>query len=72
MKTHCFVLNPFLTVGEDWTVTGRRNTSEKKRKLSSFSSLIREECYLDIVLLLKEKKSLNLLFNTGITVLEIT
>lgn len=36
-------LNPFLTVGEDWTVTGRRDTSEKEKwELSSFSSLMQE------------------------------
>lgn len=35
-------LNPFLTV-EDWTVTGRRNISEKEKwELSRFSSLIQE------------------------------
>lgn len=36
-------LNPFLTVGEDWTITGRRNISEKEKwEVSSFSSLIQE------------------------------
>lgn len=63
-------LNPFLTVGEDWTLGGGTLQRKKNGNYLVFPALYRK-CDLDVVLLLK-KKSLNLLFNTGMTVLEIT